>query len=536
MKVTVHNLYREKVQQTQLDLTDSGGFIPYGNYNNFPLRLNKLIDESPIATACLSTVSDFIEGEGFSIADLEDLIVNPRGETLADIHSRVTQSMAFMEGFALLIKYNKTGQIVQIYDLPFENCRLGKPDDTGFVNKILYNPYWGTAQYKSTDTIVYDSFNPNAVLGQIGKQGAKFKGQVLYFGTTKPLNRFYPMPEHYAAQYWMEVDKRIGEYHQKNLANGFLQPVILKVIGDPNAPSSNPKYANLPDDQKVTVAEEFSDEMSENFSGSERVGRVMTFWATNKDEFPSIEPFPANNQEGYMQALINNCREMITTACKVPGILANINQGATLGGDGNAIRAAVKLMQQRVVKKHHALERIYKNLLSRWYEPVQYEDLSIIHYNPFPELQNVDPQVWEAMTIEERRKWIQDNTEIELSETLPPSELEEQQPDAAQARILNVAYKNYPEKAKQNVMRALKWNEQSQNKCLKKAGMTLSDKIVKGEYLSMKEISRIGRYLSKNEQFKNTPLAESCEAVQYAAWGGSEMLAWCNEKMTEANG
>lgn len=525
MRLKFFNLSREKAQRIQVD--SIGEFIPYGDQNAFPLKISKLVDESTVGSACRGTVADFIEGEGFSEETAGDIQVNNQGDTFAEFHRKNAESLSPFWGYAWLITYNAAGERTQVFSLNFENCRLGKPDGKGFISKIHYNPYFGTGLYKLDDTICYDVWNPDpkVVLAQIErdlKAKKTYNGQVFYYGTTSAMNRFYPMPDYWSARYWMEVDRRIGEYHQKNLQNGFLQPVMMRVIGDPNAPSTDPQYADS--DPQVTAGEAFDRDMSEEFAGSERVGHVMVAWANNKEEFPDLVAFPGNNQEGYMTALVTQFKDLIATAWKVPPILANILSGAQLGGDGNVIRASVKLMQQRVVRWHHNLEMNYKKVLGI--------DVKIVHYNPFPEMATIDPQVWNAMSQDEKRQWIKDNTEVQLIDTAQPVAAPATAPTAPTNSFSNVYYDTYPDKARKNAAKAKKHQDDKGMACQAKFSRDLTQAIIDGRPISMKDISRIKNFLEKNSEFKGQGLAV-CEAVNYLAWGGDEMLKWATEKVKE---
>jgi hypothetical protein len=502
----------------------------YGQNDNFPLKLSKLVYESPAASSCISVISDFIEGNGFS-TDVGDIVVNNQGQTLNDIHHLVSESLAMYEGFALNVKYNPEGRITQLYFMPFENCRLGNPDSVGIISEIKYNPYFGTNQYKQKSTLTYDTFNPDPaiVVTQMKNKGKDYRGQVLYWGSTRALSRFYPQPSYYSAKNWMEVDARIGEYHKENLRNGFLQSAIFKIVGNPNAPSADPNdtafdQANSKQETIKTVGESFDEMMSNNFSGTERVGNVMVFWANNKEEFPQVEPFPTSVNTQVLDTIQNLTTKNITIATKVPAILANIHEGVSLGGDGNTIQAAVKLMQQRAAKWQQVLETQYKRILESWYNPIPY-DVEIVDHNPFPTENTIDPVIWADLNPETKKKWIQDNTDIEIIEPVQQSQ--------PQVNPTNVLYNSYPDKAKANAVKAMKWNEQSPGQCGTKMGWQMAQQIAEGTALSYKTIKRLNRYLKNNEVHMNKPFNESCNTVLFYAWGGKEMLQWSTDKIKE---
>lgn len=417
--IKIYNLVqREFAYTTQVDT--SAKYIPYFENNDaFPVELTKLVHGSPTATACLSTLTDFIAGEGFNEgAELENLVLNKQGLKFFQFHTICSGSIAHKWGVASIVKFNKAGGITEVYDIPFGYCRLGVPDDNGVISKIKYNPYFGTSLYRKQDTVEYDVFNPGQAAVQLAKN-PKWRGQIFWMGIRDEKHPFYPVPDYYSAKHWMNVERNAGTYFDENLENGFLQSTIIKMLGDPNDPSGL-KDSN---DNDIPKGKAFDTEMSKNFQGVDRVAKIMAFWANNKDEFPTLEAFPTSGNPDMFRVQDEHATKKITIATKVPAILANIHEGVSLGGDGNTIRAGVKLMQQRVKRPQSMLIDYYNEIFKYFVFPdgVQKpENISIVPYHPFPELETVDPQAWAVLTTEEKRKWVKDHTEIEIIEEEPP--------------------------------------------------------------------------------------------------------------------
>lgn len=524
--VKIYNfIQREFAYTNQIDT--SAGFLNFGPVNNFPNKLASLVEGSPTATSCLSTLTDFITGEGFNEGeDLENLKVNSQGLTFFNYHNIQADNFSHNWGMATLVKYNKIGQITEFFDIPFGYCRLGKPDSKGVISKIYYNPYFGDALlYQQKDTVEYDVYNPTAAVTQIANN-PNFKGQIYWMGVKTTRHPFYPIPDYFSAQHWMNIEKNAATYFDENLENGFLTPTILKIRGNPNDPSGV-KDSNGDD---ITKGAMFDKEMTTKFSGAKRVGQIMAFWGDSVEEFPSAEAFPTNANADMHRVTDEHATKKITIATKVPGILANISEGVSLGGDGNTIRAAVKLMQQRVVRPQSLLIAYYQELLKNMVNPYT-DTITITSYSPFPELETVDPSIWAELSQQERRDWIRDHTEIQLTEEVQP----ELEPEPAQNRITNLHFNSYPKEARENVRRALEYKEKMGANCLKPAGLKFSDSILKGLPLGPKEIRRLSGFLSKRITSKDKPW-DNCETLEYYAWGGSEMMLWANEKVKELKG
>ena len=515
-------IQREFAYSSQID---HNKYLPFGADDSFPNRLNKLVQGSPTATSCLSTWADFITGEGFNQGEnLENLVINKSGLTLFQFHTIQSGIFAKNWGVATLVKYNRVGQVTEWYDLPFGSCRLGKPDDNGIISKIYYNPYFGTSLYKSQDNIAYDVYNPDAAVMQAAND-KKWKGQIYWFGIRGDNDPFYPIPDYYSAEHWMSVERNAAIYFADQLENGFLQDTIMKLIGDPNDPSGQKKD----DGEDITKGEAFNNEMTKNFAGAKNRHRILAMWGSNKEEFPELEAFPNSGNPDLFRVQDEHAIKKITIATKTPGVLANIQD--TNNFSGEQIRPAVRLMQQRAIRPQSFLINIYKDLLKNFVRPVT-EPIQVVAYNPYPEENTVDQKVWDVLTTEEKRKWVEDHTEIELIQEAPLETPE----TPVENKIVNLHFDSYPDKAKANVKRALEWQEKFATRCVGKAGEVISQAIIDGKPLGPKEIRRLSRFLSKNAIHSDKPWAESCDAVAYYAWGGSDMMTWANEKVKELHG
>lgn len=529
MFTKIYNLFRQPAATNQVT---HEGYIPYfGGADNFPLKWAKAISDSPSATSCLSTLSDFMEGYGFSDGDLEKLIVDSKGGTLFELHQKTVKEFAQNEGFFWLLKYDATARVTHWEVLPFENCRLGKPDDNGFISKIYYNPFFGTGEYIGRDkkrTKIYDVFNPAAVREQYKVEGDTYKGQVLFVGTTNAMSRFYPIHEAYSAVKWMKIESGVSDYHEDNINNGFHQKFILLMRGNPSAPSTNPDYQN--DKNPITVAAEFERVVSENFMGASKGSNMMTYWLDNPDEKPEMLQVPSSANGDLFVTLDNQSTKKITIAWKVPAILANIHEGVSLGGDANQIRVAVKLMQQRVIKKQRILTDSYSKILKLLQKPYT-EDVDIVPYNPYPELEVLDDKIWNALTPEEQRKWVQDNTEIDLTETeaIQPKP----QPPTQTNSFRNAVPIGFPDNVKSKVKKTLDYIDKMGLKCGGKSGRQVSEAILTNTNMGYKQLKRIYSYLKAREEYSNALNNEGCHVIEYNAWGGKEMFDFLDVKLKD---
>lgn len=410
-------LRRQATTRSQVDFAEDT--LVYGEDDAFPLRMAQAVQDSPAATACIGTKAQFIQGASFSDKELMKVKINKHGQTLWDLHCSLSKVLALFEGFAVLFKFNPKLKITNVYILAFESVRFVKPADdlATEITHVKYNPYFGTSEFKKEYTTKYYTFNLKELPNQINAEGTQFNGQVYYYGSTRPLYRFYPVPEYWSAKKWISVDAKIQEFHDENLENGFFQSVLMTMIGDPSQPSKNPAYQTtvVGDDgikrtkSTKTVGEEFNDQMSQNFSGSKKAGNIMALWAGNKDQAPTIEGFPSNGNAELFDTIQNLTTKNITIATEVPAILANIHEGVSLGSDGNTIQKSVELMQSRVISKQSILTEFYNNILLPNLEEVPAGRVEIVHFNPITTKVELEKQFWDFLNEAERVSFMKKN-------------------------------------------------------------------------------------------------------------------------------
>jgi hypothetical protein len=332
------------------------------------------------------------------------------------------------------------------------------------------------------------------------------------------------MPMAYSALKWFKVEAGVQDYYEDHINNGLLIPYILVKFGNPNDPVNNPEGDST--EKPQTVAEAFDDVISENFMGAKSVGTTMVHWVNNKEEKPEIVPLPTNANGDQFLAIDQQAIKKITVAFKVPAILANINEGVSLGGDGNMIRVAVKLMQQRMIPKQRILTDKYQMILKQFQQPYN-QSITITPYNPYPELEVLDDKIWNALTRDEQRDWIETNTDIVLTEVMPTVN------PASAPRVSNAIPIGFPEKVRSSVKKALDFNDKMGLTCISKTSREVSEAIINNETMGYRQLKRMRNYLDKNVHFQNSLYSEGCEALKYHAWGGKEMFNFLEGKLKD---
>lgn len=425
-------------------LNKTDGFINFGKKNDFPQTLAKAVKNSHTGRACIETRAQFIEGGGFSDEEIGSIVINDRGHTMADLNHSIAQDLAWFDGFGCHEMWMpKNGMSVgQVYYTPFENMRLGLPNETtGEIKKIVYNPKFGSVDYKKEQNKFYDVFTSNKekirTLFSEGK--GSFRGTMSYYCVNSPNSRYYSDPNYYSGIEWFFTDAAIGRFHERNVNNNFLLSAIFKMIGNPDEDIVE-KYqdANGEDQERIIekVGDMFDRVMRETFSGTENGGKSLVLWSKDKEDFPEIEAFPTNTNDKLFDTLQEITSKNITIATQVPAILANIGFGGSMNGEGETIKQSIKMMQSRVVHYQQMMERYYMKL-SEVFEPLKGRDISLTPYSPMPDVDMIPEIIWEVLSIEEKRRWISENTNIQLDEVKVEEVQDKPEEDASTEDVAN---------------------------------------------------------------------------------------------------
>jgi hypothetical protein len=412
-------IQKEAVPEGKKDLSEK--IIEWGKANDTPNKIIDTLNGSITGKACLNTIERYIRGMGLNI----DFEVAP-GYHVNRLHRELSGQLAKLRGVAIHIKYESDFKtIAELKKMPFENFRLFLPDDMGKIYTVKYNPYYGTEDFQNKHTRIYDLYDPELVREQIEtaikekriKNAKEWPGQIYYDSLTSEYNEFYPLPYWWSnnrgkggGRKWMEIEQLIGDFHDHNIDKGFLQNVLMKIVGDPDQVIPEDEPLKAEGKPFKTVGQMFEKAMTEQFAGPE-AKKMLVMWAKNKDEFPALEAFPTSSNHELFTTLQRLSTENICIATQVPPVLAGVKVSGTLSKDD--IENAVKLMWAMVDSDQEFLEEIYNKLFPQM-KAFPKDDINIMNYSPVSI--TLDDKIWEVMTAEEKRQWVQDNTDVELNE------------------------------------------------------------------------------------------------------------------------
>lgn len=98
-----------------------------------------------------------------------------------------------------------------------------------------------------------------------------------------------------------------------------------------------------------------------------------------------------------------------------------------------------------------------------------------------------------------------------------------------------LSFNDYPESAKTNAQRALKWKEETGNDrgCGTMVGWARANQLAKGEKISYSTVKRMASFIRHEDNAKSGSYEEGCARIMYDAWGGDEGINWAINKVQQ---
>lgn len=183
-----------------------GGYIKYGENNDYPEYLVDLYNKSPKHGAIIKSKVHYITGNGWiGGEDATSFIENAnRVESLDDITRKVTLDIELFGGAYIEVIWDLTGTISELWHIDYTKVRTNK-DNTQY----WYKDDWKDNKVKPE---ILQAFNP------------KIEGrtkQILYVKEYRPNIGIYALPSYFAALNYIESDIEVSKHVLGNAQTGF---------------------------------------------------------------------------------------------------------------------------------------------------------------------------------------------------------------------------------------------------------------------------------------------------------------------------
>ncbi len=94
------------------------------------------------------------------------------------------------------------------------------------------------------------------------------------------------------------------------------------------------------------------------------------------------------------------------------------------------------------------------------------------------------------------------------------------------------SYNDYPQAARNNAKRAIKWKKENGSSCGTPVGWRRASQLASGQALTRSTIARMASF-KRHQQNKDVPYSEGCGGIMWDAWGGSAGVNWAIRKLKQ---
>lgn len=330
------------------------GIFPYDGDNKYPQRVENARAASGTASACVKEMKRFLRGRGYDDPALESLVVNHKGQTLAEIHELICQDRSTFEGYAFIVGYNALFEVTSIQHVPFAHCRLKYDGETMQVSQVLVHPDWGRERlgvaWKKSDAVAFDVFtnDPQKRMAQVRACGGfqNWNGHIVYVSAAGHLT--YPLSTFDAVMEDVLTERGIKTCKYRWQETGFMASHLLAV----------PRFESDED------RNEFDENLKE-FQGADRSQKIVLVEFDSKEQMPEVKPFTVNSQDGQYQWTESSVRDNIIRQFGQPLALHAIQAGGSLGMSKEFEEAKV-LYDEKTADLRNQLAAFAADQLAMW--------------------------------------------------------------------------------------------------------------------------------------------------------------------------
>ena len=156
--------------------------------NAYPQKVERMIQNSVTADACVKKATSFIVGDGFVDKTLNEKVVYNDGlreYTMYDILQKVSKDVVMQGGFSLGETYNGLAEVSKIKPIPYKYVRIGKTDSQDYSGFYFVYNNWEKDTHKGAYNInkaqKIHTFNPNPEIVLKQMAGTDYSGQLALF-------------------------------------------------------------------------------------------------------------------------------------------------------------------------------------------------------------------------------------------------------------------------------------------------------------------------------------------------------------------
>ncbi len=314
-------------------------YIEYGTddwRNLYPQFLIDLYYNSSTHAAIINATSEMISAEDIIVKDddtnldayvkLKKFLRHANSkESLHQVIKKIAFDFKLQGGYAIHIIWNRERtEIAEIYHVPMERVRAGRPNVMGIVDTYYISADWSNTRTHKPYPIA--AFNVN---------DRTSGSQLLYTGAYSPNMDIYHTPDYLASCNWALVDQRVAEFHLNNIENGFSGSYFIS-------------FAN-----GVPTAEErrqIEKSLTDKFVGAANSGKFILTFSDDRTRTPEITPISVSDADKQYLALQELLVQNILTGHRVTSpMLMGIKNDTGLGSNVDELNSAFNFYLNTVI-------------------------------------------------------------------------------------------------------------------------------------------------------------------------------------------
>lgn len=314
--------------ETQGFLSFNSGIYGSKVDNAFPdLAIDLYLNSAAAHQNLVNLKANLILGNNLQAEDEADNAIiepflakrNKAGDNLKSSYKKWAKDTALFNACVMQVIFNRDGEIAEIYHVPVQNFRLGKPNKYGQIEYGFLSQNWGmisnSKQSRSgtKDYVKIRMFEPT--------DWKKHPVQLLYLKDYS--YGYYAMPAWSAAINWLLVSREISDFHKHNIRSNFFLSGLL-----------TQKKGGMTDEQI-----EMNAQAIETFYKGGQGRKVLLAYVEDMvNDKPIFETFSPDQQDKLFDILSQQAFQEIVTAHNSYAILAGYDsKGSDLGGDSNKL-------------------------------------------------------------------------------------------------------------------------------------------------------------------------------------------------------
>lgn len=309
----------------------SGGWIGFGDKNNFPQHIIDINSKSPANNSIIQSKVTYILGKGIndSRATASTYVGRPNDkDTWDDVTERIAMDYTTFGGMYWQVVVNNGGSTVSIFHEDFSRVRIGAINERGEPQSFRLSNDWSktSGKNKPIELPVWPGM----------EKAIKGVAYLFHYWDYAPGLMLYCVPSWWSAEQYVKADGTLGQFYNNSIDNGFTPSVVISM---PNNPEEKKKAA-------------FQSKMERAFSGAKGASSIVVLWGEGKEVKPEITPFQASANADIYNNIESIIFQKIISAHRLSSpTLAGISGSGNLSGNAAEIIDAYILFNYTVIEK-----------------------------------------------------------------------------------------------------------------------------------------------------------------------------------------